>query len=73
MHPCLGSIFNVFQNKVSRRSTTAINTYKNLFDQHFAFLKLLFLEFGQRKVTFYLQKLSNIVSLERGEKKSQTL
>ena len=50
MHPCLGSIFNVFQNKVSRRSTTAINTYKNLFDQHFAFLELLFLEFGQREV-----------------------
>ena len=40
IHPCLGSILNVFHNKniytVSlNATTTAINTYKNLFDPHF--------------------------------------
>jgi hypothetical protein len=49
IHPCLGSIFNVFHNKkyidsntVSlNATTTVINTYKKLFDV------------GQREVIFF--------------------
>jgi hypothetical protein len=35
-----------------------MNTYKHLFVPHLAFPQLLFLEFGQGEVIFYLQKVS---------------